>query len=179
MVRWVSILTLLYVLGLSAGTKGKIAGSVKDSQSGEALIGVNVVLEGTVLGAATGPDGYYVILNIPPGQYTLTASAIGFNKKSVTNVTVSVDLTTTIDFQISSTVLELGKEVVITAERPVVRKDLTSSESRVDAAQIKSLPVSEVSEVLSLQSGITVDRGGGIHIRGGRTSEVAYWVDGV
>jgi len=59
-----------------------------------------------------------------------------------------------------------------------VRKDLTSTEAHVDAEQIRSLPTNEVHDVLTLQTGITVDRGGGIHIRGGRSSEVAYWVDG-
>jgi outer membrane receptor protein involved in Fe transport len=161
------------------GTTGKITGTVKDAQSGEPLIGVNVFLQGTSLGAATGVDGSYVILNIPPGKYTVVASAVGYSKKTVEGLGVSIDLTTTLDFQLSTQVLEIGKEVVITAERPVIKKDLTSSEARVDASQIKALPVSEVTEVLSLQSGITVDRGGGIHIRGGRTSEVAYWVDGV
>ena len=41
------------------------------------------------------------------------------------------------------------------------------------------MPVTEVSEVLRLQGGVTVDSDGGIHMRGGRTSEVSYMVDGV
>lgn len=164
---------------LQAGTTGKIAGNVKDSNTGEPIIGANVVLEGTSMGAATDFEGYYTILNVKPGTYTLVVSAVGYNKKTMTNVSVSVDLTTTIDVVLDQTVLEIGQEVVITAERPAIQKDLTSSESRVTAEQIKSLPVREVREVLALQSGVTVDRGGGIHIRGGRTTEVAYWVDGV
>ena len=177
-------LTVFLLLGIVfhstiiAGTSGKIVGTVKDAQTGEPLIGASVVIEGTTLGAATNIDGYYVILNIPPGKYSLVASAVGYAKNKLTNVGVSVDLTTKQDFSLQSSVVE-GEEVVITAERPVIRKDLTSSEARVDASQIKSLPVREVNEVLSIQSGITVDRDGGIHIRGGRTSEVAYWVDGV
>ena len=81
-----------------AGNTGKIAGVVKDDQTGEALVGANVVIEGTTQGAATNLDGYYVILNIPPGKYTLSASGVGYTKKSFSNVTVSIDLTTTIDF---------------------------------------------------------------------------------
>ncbi|MEK7250217.1 MAG: carboxypeptidase-like regulatory domain-containing protein, partial [Bacteroidota bacterium] len=161
-----------------AGTTGKIAGTVRDAQTQEAVVGASVVVEGTRLGAATNIDGYFVILNIPPGKYTLVASSVGYNRKSITGVSVSVDLTTTQNFDISSETV-LAEEVVVTAERPVVKRDLTSSESRVDASTIESLPVSEVNEVLSLQAGVTVDRDGGIHIRGGRTSEVAYWVDGV
>jgi outer membrane receptor protein involved in Fe transport len=162
-----------------AGTTGKIAGEVKDSQTGEPVIGANIIVEGTTAGAATNIEGYFVILNLPPGKYNVVASAIGYNKRTLSSVSVSVDLTTKVDFSLVQTVLESGEEVVITAERPIIKRDLTSSEARVDASTIETIPVNEVSEVLSLQAGITTDKGGGIHIRGGRTSEVAYWVDGV
>lgn len=166
-------------ISLNAGTTGKIAGYVKDVESGDPLPGVNIIIGGTTMGAATDLEGYYVILNVPPGSYSLTATMIGYQKSVVTNVRVSIDLTSSVDFNLGTEVLDLGDEVVITAERPLVIKDLTSSEAHVDAERIKNLPVQEVSEVLSLQSGVTVDRDGGIHIRGGRSSEVAYWVDGV
>lgn len=104
---------------------------------------------------------------------------IGYQKSVVKDVKVSIDLTYSLNFDLGTEILDLGKEVVITAERPLVTKDLTSVEAHVDAEQIKNIPVQEVSELLSLQSGVTVDRDGGIHIRGGRSSEVAYWVDGV
>lgn len=162
-----------------AGITGKVAGEVKDAQTGEPVISANVVIEGTTFGAAANIDGYFVILNLPPGKYTVSASAIGYKKSTVTGVAVSIDLTTNVNFTLVPTVVETGEEIVITAERPVIKKDLTSSEARVDASTIETLPVNEVSEVLSLQAGITTDKGGGIHIRGGRTSEVAYWVDGV
>ncbi len=176
----VAVLAFAAVLHTAAiaGTTGKIAGTVRDAQTKEALVGASVVVEGTRLGAATNIEGYFVILNVPPGKYNLVASSVGYNRKSVTGVSVSVDLTTKQDFDVSSETVQ-ADEVVVTAERPVVKKDLTSSEARVDATTIESLPVSEVGEILSLQAGVTVDRGGGIHIRGGRTSEVAYWVDGV
>ena len=122
---------------LLAGTTGKIAGHVRDAQTHEALAGVNIVIEGTALGAAADPDGYYVILNVPPGKHNIVASGVGYVKKTYVDVGVSIDLTTTLDIDLSSTVLELSKEVVVTAERPAVQKDLTSSEARVDASQIK------------------------------------------
>ncbi|MBI3578250.1 MAG: TonB-dependent receptor [Ignavibacteriales bacterium] len=176
---WCLIILLVVVTGIVvAGTTGKIAGRVKDAKSGEPLIGVNIIIQGTALGAATDPDGYYVILNVPPGKYSVTISSVGYQRKIVEGVSVSVDLTTKLDVDIEQTAIEV-KEVVITAEAPVIKKDLTSSEARVDVGQLKTLPVQEVGQVLSLQAGITVDRGGGIHIRGGRASEVAYWVDGI
>jgi outer membrane receptor protein involved in Fe transport len=161
-----------------AGTTGKIVGEVKDSQTGEPIIGANITVEGTSTGAATNVEGYFVILNIPPGKYNVVASAIGYSRKVMTGVAVSVDLTTKADFTLLQTAVE-GEEIVVVAERPVIKKDLTSSESRVDGSTIQEIPVSEVADVLSLQAGVTTDKGGGIHIRGGRTSEVAYWVDGM
>ncbi len=171
--------SLLLLLGLCAtaafaGNTGKIAGVVKDSQTGEMLIGVNVVIEGTSMGAATNIDGFYAILNIPPGKYNLVASAVGFNKKTVAGVSVSIDLTTTIDFALSSTVLAVGEEVVVTAERPLVQRDQTAKTAVVGSEQIAALPVTEVGQVLSLQAGFVAGS-----LRGGRSGEVAYWIDGV
>jgi len=180
-----SLLPLLSILLLAAssnalaGNSGKIAGEVKDSQTGEAVVGASILIQGTSMGAATNIDGYYVILNVQPGTYTLTASGVGYNKKTVSNVQVSLDQTTTIDFKLASTVVDVGEEVVTVAERPLVQKDLTASTATVNGDQIAALPVTEVGQVLNLQAGVTVDAGGGLHLRGGRTGGVSYWIDGV
>jgi len=79
---------------LTAGQTGKIAGTISDAKTGEALIGVNVYLENKNIGAASDEKGYYVILNIPPGEYTLIASMIGYRSMKVTNIRVAVDRTT-------------------------------------------------------------------------------------
>jgi len=171
------ILLLLLVGGAAAalaGSSGKIAGVVKDTQTGETLVGANVIIEGTTQGAATNIDGYYVILNIQPGTYTMAASAVGYNRRRIENVHVSIDQTTTIDFSMTSTVVQMGEEVVVTAERPMVQKDLTAKTAVVGGDQIAALPVTEVDEVLNLQAGFV-----GGSLRGGRSGEVAYWIDGV
>ncbi|MFN0159147.1 MAG: carboxypeptidase-like regulatory domain-containing protein, partial [Bacteroidota bacterium] len=167
-------LSFLIVHAAIAGNTGKISGVVKDTQTGEEIIGASVLIEGTSTGAATNIDGYYVILNVPPGTYTLVASAIGFNKQTINTVRVSIDLTTTIDIPLNSTVLDVGEEVVITAERPLIQRDLTAKTAVIQAEQIAALPVTEVSQILNLQAGFV-----GGSLRGGRKGEVAYWVDGV
>ena len=174
-----SVLLLFTFADAPAGNTGKIAGEVKDAQTGEAIVGASVQIQGTSMGAATNIDGYYVILNIPPGKYTLVASGVGYNKKTLSDVQVSIDYTTTIDFKLSSTVVEVGEEVVTVAERPLVQKDLTASTATVNGQQIAALPVTEVGQVLNLQAGVTTDKNGGLHLRGGRAGEVAYWIDGV
>ena len=174
---------LLFILILSqtllyAGGTGKISGKVTDTQTGEDLIGINVLVEGTTTGAATGVDGSYVINNIEPGVYSLIFSGVGYQKKIITNIRVSSDFTTTIDMQLSTEAIGL-ETVIVEATRPMVRKDLTSSQTSIDDAQIKSLPVESISMILSLQAGITQGSSGELHIRGGRSTEIAYNVNGV
>ncbi len=162
---------------LFAGTTGKIAGAVTDANTGEALIGANIMIKGTAIGAASDIDGNYSIINVPPGVYTIVVSMIGYQKMEFENVRVSIDLTTRIDINLTSTSVEM-ETLVVAAERPMVVKDMTSSMSTTTAEQIQNLPVQNVQQVLRLSAGIIEDNGR-LHIRGGRPGEVAYWVDGV
>jgi len=83
---------------LIAGTTGKISGTVVDKETGEPLIGCNVMVDGTALGAASHIDGTYFILNIPPGTYSLRADMIGFGTVRKTEVPVEIDFTSQINF---------------------------------------------------------------------------------
>lgn len=63
----ITTMLLLVPFLVFAGTTGKLSGVVTDQSSGDPLIGVNVIIEGTTMGASTDIDGYYVILNVPAG----------------------------------------------------------------------------------------------------------------
>ena len=171
---------LLLVAALTAGGSyaqtGKISGRVTDAATGESLPGVNVVIEGTLQGTASNLDGEYVIIGVRPGMYTVAASFIGYSKRRVEGVQVNMDLTSTIDFALAEEVV-MGEEIVVTADAISVRMDVTSSEARVTSETLERLPVTELGQVLEVQAGITTR--GGIHIRGGRSSEVVFMVDGV
>lgn len=157
-----------------AGVTGKIAGSVVDEETNQALPGVNIVIEGTMMGAAAGISGNYVILNVPPGTYTLKATMMGYSAVTVTNVRVYIDQTTTVDFKMKAEVLA-GKEVTVVAERPVVEKDVAASKKNISTDQIATLPVTTVNEALGLQAGIT----SGLGIRGSGADQAMFMVDGV
>jgi outer membrane receptor protein involved in Fe transport len=157
-----------------AGTTGKIAGKVTDKSTGEPLPGVNILVAGTRLGAATNLDGTFIILQVPPGIHSVKASAIGYQEVVFDNVRVSIDLTTRLDFQLGETVLELGETITVVAERPLVQKDLTSTSNTVGADVISRLPVENFSDVVNLQAGVVEG-----HFRGGRSGEVAYLVNGI
>jgi len=157
---------------LYAGTKGKIAGKVTDN-NGEALVGVQVFIEGTTKGTTTDVDGKYSLVNLDPGEYTVVFTYIGFATIKVEKVEVLVDKTTTIDTEMSEEVIE-GEEIVVTAERPIVEKDRTTTTSYVSAAQLEDLPLVSINDAINQQAGV-VDG----HFRGGRTGEVSYLVNGV
>ena len=122
--------------------------------------------------------GEYVILNIPPGNYTVKASYIGYASYKVTNVRVSLDRTTNQDFALKEAVIE-GEEVVVLADRPLVYKDLTASQKITTSDEIKIMPVETFLGVLTTQAGVNQGAGGELHIRGGRSNEVGYYIDGV
>ncbi|MCH8327523.1 MAG: TonB-dependent receptor [Candidatus Marinimicrobia bacterium] len=160
------------------GETGKITGVAIDGETGESLQGVNVFLDGTSLGTFTDSDGYYVILNIPPGTYTLKISMIGFATQSVEGLKVSLDRTTEVNLSLSSTVLA-GEEVIVRAQVSIVQRDLTASKQVVRGEDMSRMPVEEFADALELQAGVIKDVDGRIHIRGGRASEVNYLIDGV
>lgn len=166
------LLTLCAVLPATAQT-GKIAGRVVEAGTGEPLPGVNVLVVGTALGAATDPDGYYTILNIRPGTYAVRTSYVGYAAQVVEEVRVFIDRTTALDVQLSEEAIE-GEEVIVRAERPLVQRDRTATAASVSAEEIAALPVQSFNDVVNLQAGVVEG-----HFRGGRTGEVAYLVDGV
>lgn len=166
------LLAALPVLTL-AGTTGKIAGRITDASSGEALVSVNVVVEGTTRGAATDLDGYYFIINLSPGTYTLNVSAIGYKAQAITNVQVSIDKTSEVDVELEPEVIQ-GEAVTVVAQRPAVEKDRTFSTATVGDQDMQVMPVNAVSEVVNIQAGV-VDG----HFRGGRSGEVVYMIDGI
>lgn len=152
---------------------GQIRGTITDADTGETLPGVNVVIDGTSQGAATNLDGQYVIIGLRPDVYTVTFSFVGYQPVRVEDVRVRIDLSTTLDMQLREEAFE-GEEIVVTAMRELVQRDLTATTAFVSADEIRALPVENFSQVIELQAGV-VDG----HFRGGRLGEVGFWVDGL
>jgi outer membrane receptor protein involved in Fe transport len=172
-ILFIGVLILLTFQLILAGTTGKVSGIVTDAENGNRLPGVNIILEGTLIGTSTGENGYYAILNIEPGEYTLVASMIGYETVMVQNVIVKIDLTTTINIQLQTKVLGM-EEVVVVAQRPLVAKDIAHSQLNVEAKTIEAMPVSDITEVIGLQAGVQ-----GLTIRGGDARQTAFIVDGI
>jgi len=171
------IFGLCFSLPVYAGIGGKITGKVVDAENGQPLPGVNIIVKGTSLGAATNLDGEYVILNVPPGTYNLEITMIGYAKYSIQNVRVMVDLTTNINAQLRAEVIS-GEEIVIIDERPVVTKDISNSQVNIEAKTIENIPIQTVVQALTLQAGIENDRQG-IKVRGGGANQTIFKIDGL
>lgn len=171
------LIFLLVNLNLIAGTTGKISGRVTDKQTGEGLPGANVIVKGTSWGSATDANGYFVIINLPPGSYDLTVSYIGYAAATIEKVRVSVDRTTRQDIVLTPEAIS-SQEVTVVAVRPAIEMDRTHSAAIINSETVELMPVTEVREVIALQSGV-VSEGGELHFRGGRGREIAYLIDGI
>ncbi len=187
---------LLMPMSTLAGTSGKLSGKIVDEETGDPLPGVAVSVVGTVMGALTDDNGEYFILNVPVGTYSVKASLIGFAPVEISNVKVSVDLTAYTNFTLSKKALELGKTISVTAKRPLIIRDKTATIKVVETEEIQNMPTRGYQNIVGYQAGVVAfrdnpgirQRAGNterpisnapeINIRGGRPSEVAYFVDG-
>lgn len=180
MFRSLSALALLLLLALPgvamAQNTGKLAGTVTDD-SGETLPGATVFLPEIQRGAATDIDGTYTILGVPVGTYEVQFSSVGYGSQSIEDVTISRDRTRQLDVTLSSG-QELN-EVTVSYERPIIAND--ASVARVVSGEdIENLPVRGPSTVASLTAGVVSESGSSdLYVRGGRSEEVTYFVDGV
>ena len=108
------VATLLLTANLYAQT-GQITGTVVDAESGETLIGVSVIIDGTIKGSATDIDGNYTIRNVDPGTYTLKVSYLSFSTQLITGVVVEAGETLRLDVAMQPET-EMLEEIVVTAE---------------------------------------------------------------
>lgn len=177
-IAWLVLLVLQANFAL-CGISGKIAGQVLDAENGKPLPAVNIILEGSRLGSATDLDGNFSIINIPAGEYTLIVSCVGYQEIRYEGVKVNPDLTTWMNIRMKRTVLQAAEEIVIQVEPELLRFDMTNKMSLLESREIMNFPALDLQNVLKSQAGFTEDAQGEIHVRGGRSREILYIVDGM
>ena len=153
---------------------GKISGTVTDKTTGKPLPAANVIVEGTGRGAATDANGHYTILNMPPGWYNVTVTMMGYKPMTRTQVKVTMDLTTEVNFELEPTIIKVEKPIEVVARRPIVERDVTTSVTYSTHEEIKSMPVANFRDVVNLTPGVVQG-----HVRGGRAGEEVYMIDGI
>jgi outer membrane receptor protein involved in Fe transport len=178
------LIAVLAVFGivatLSAGTTGKLVGYVMDAGSGDKLLGANILIEGTTLGGSADASGFFLVLNISPGVYTLRCSMMGYETLRKTEIEVVADRTTTVNFKLKQTAIQ-GQEVVVRGERAIVPMDVSSSEMVVTPEKITQSMFHDVQSVIGAQMGIQAF--GALaqrpQIRGSDMNESAMVMDGM
>lgn len=171
---FISLVFLMCSVFLNAATTGKISGIVTDQETGEPLMGANVIVEGAQLGAAADMDGHFVVANIPPGIYSIRISMIGYAVQIIKDIRVEIDLTTKVEAEMTVETI-LGETVEVIAEKKVIKKDVAGSQKSISAAEIANLPVSDVGDVLGMKAGIN----SALEVRGSSNTEILFAVDGI
>jgi outer membrane receptor protein involved in Fe transport len=167
------LLTVVTVSPLWSGTTGKIAGTVVETATGDPLPGANIVVMDTELGAASDLNGRYTILEIPPGTYSVRISFVGYQNTTINDVRVYIDQTSRIDVSLREEAIQLS-DVIIVAEKPLIKPDVATSVVAVSGEEIKTLPVTNVTDVMGMQAGINNNQ-----IRGVGLDQALFMVDGV
>jgi outer membrane receptor protein involved in Fe transport len=165
------------VFAVYAGTTGKIAGIVTEKSTGNPIPGANIIIVGTSLGAASNINGEYTILYVPPGAYDMQVSVIGFRKVIVNNVRVFIDQTARIDVSLEEETIRVD-EVIVVAERNLIKPDVATSVVSVSGEELKDLPIDNVQDVLGMQAGIGTD-GRDFFIRGSGGNQSLFLIDGI
>ncbi|MGB5894694.1 MAG: carboxypeptidase-like regulatory domain-containing protein, partial [Ignavibacteriaceae bacterium] len=169
---------------------GKISGKILDADTREPLIGANIIILNTNLGAATDIDGSYFILNITPATYNVKVSYVGYAPKTIQGVRIVANLTYELNVDLST---DFTLPEIVVEDTKFFEAKSTNTVKVIDSDQIARLPVKGITNIVGLQSGVVIQEGstnagegaGGvdgnadINVRGGRASETLFIVDGV
>lgn len=167
---------------------GKISGKVIDAETGNPLVGANVMLKGTDFGSATDINGYYEIINVPAGDYTLSAAFIGYEEMT-REITVIAEEELTVKFFMKPTIIR-GEEVVVIGYGVERKRNLLGAVSSIRVEEIEKTGIAN--SLMALQGkapGITIEPYSGqpdsdpnIKIRGVGTlnnNNPLYIIDGI
>ena len=167
------ILSIYLLTTVFSRTSGKISGKIIDASNETPMVGANIIIVQTQAGISADENGYFNLINVSPGKYSVKAMMIGYETVNIENVVVSVNRTTSLDIKMKQSVVE-GQEVIIYASKLSRKKDQTSTVKNISSEEMAILPVENLSAVVNMQAGVVAG-----HFRGGRSDEVSYMIDGI
>jgi Carboxypeptidase regulatory-like domain len=182
-------LTLLPTIPVSAQTgDGSVRGYVKDAQ-GAVLPGVTVTASSPALLAqvagVSDAAGYYRLLNLPPGTYTVSAELAGFSTYRREGILMRAGLTVTVD--IGLTLGSLSETITVSGESPMIETNRPTSVINIEGDLLRAAPITSrrlFSDALDMAPGIgsrNVDDGVGrraYYFRGSHIYAHAFQIEG-
>ncbi|MCK5079586.1 MAG: carboxypeptidase regulatory-like domain-containing protein, partial [Bacteroidales bacterium] len=162
-------------------TSGTLQGKVIDNKTNEELPFVNVVIEVDgyqVGGSASDINGKYVIKPIPPGTYDVRATAIGYTDLLVRGVQINANQVRFFDLKMNHAA-EMLETIIIKWEEPLIDKDKTVSGATVTKKDIDKMPNRSVGSIAATVGGVFSRDGEAGSIRGARTANTRYYIDGM
>ncbi|MCO4805302.1 TonB-dependent receptor [Salibacteraceae bacterium] len=181
--RWLLFISFSVFQLIALGQSGTIRGFVYDKTSGEPVIFTNVFLKGTQIGASTDVNGYYSITKIPPGEYTISVSALGYGGGDE-KISLGKGQILNQKLFIESKVEELGV-VEISAEKIEAQSEVKMSVQKITPKEIEKLPSiggeADIAQYMQVLPGVifTGDQGGQLYIRGGSPVQNKVLLDGM
>ena len=176
------LICLLPVVSASAGETGQISGYLRNSATGEPIMYANIVLTGTYLGAASDVHGYYVILNVPAGEYTIKAMMMGYDSFEKT-IALSAGEDLRLDMELSIKAIQ-GEAVEVTAERTRFEEKVEISRMNISMKEIVNTPAmieADLFRTLQMTPSVTAknDFSSALIVRGGGSDENLILLDGI
>ncbi len=160
---------------------GRIRGTITDSTTGQPLAYTNVLLQGTQLGGVTNSEGFYHIAAVPPGNYVLVISHLGYETR-VVPVSVWEDLITTADVLLIPTEIK-AQEMIVQGERPRHLDDSNLKMAKITAQEVSMVPAGAEADIFrALQTspgvGATSDVSARYYVRGGASDQNLVLLNG-
>lgn len=157
------LILFLFASLISYAQNGSITGIIRDAKTSEPIIGANVVIQGTTVGAATDIDGKFLINNIKPGSYGVVVSFVTYKTQTLADVVVESGKVTSLEVPLPEEVSELT-EVVVTAKREIntdanlIRsiREAKLVVSGISSEQIVRLPDRDAAQVMQRVPGVTI-----------------------
>ncbi|MCK5572364.1 MAG: TonB-dependent receptor plug domain-containing protein, partial [Bacteroidetes bacterium] len=178
------ILLLLTAPHLALAQSGTVAGRVLDAETGSTLPGVNVSLQGTLLGSATNSSGEFVFSGVPAGSYSVTFSLVGYQRKLVPHIVVREGDTVRVSVELTAVAIQTEPVIVTANRREQAIQESPVSISVLDAAGIEFRNSVTIDDALRYISGVNMTefqvsiRGSSGYSRGAG-SRVLMLVDGI
>src|SRR5688500_1465375 len=148
-----------------------IRGRVTETATGAPVPSAQIRVEGTTLGALTGPDGTYTITGVPPGPQFISTRRVGFAPERVP-VSATAGATVTRDFTLRAAAVTLNEVVVTGVAAPTTKRQLGNTIETVSGEEVARAPgISSIDQALQGRvTGAVISEnsgqpGGGISIR--------------